>query len=153
MNNQNFKTKIVETKTNFITLFQSLSIAVLLMSKASGVMAQEKKAVDLKDFKIIIEHTEDGVKMQGIEGSAWIDLSFDLNNDRSQAVDEYGAIILEEASSVKDKNLADFLFTITRTEDGLKLKGIEGTAWTDLSFPLGKNHKQAIDQNGMTSLD
>ena len=143
----------MKTTVNLKKQFNYVLAVFLALNICSKLMAQEKKAVDLKDFKIIIEHTEDGIKMQGVEGSAWIDLSFDLNNDRIQAVDEYGAIILEEASSVKDKNLADFLFTVTRTEDGLKLKGIEGTAWTDLSFSLGKNHKQAIDQNGMTSLN
>jgi hypothetical protein len=45
------------------------------------------------------------------------------------------------------------LFTITKTNDGIVLKGIEGTAWTDLSFSLSENGRQAIDQFGMTKLN
>jgi len=80
-------------------------------------------------------------------------LSFTINNDRPQAIDEYGMTDLDNVSSNKDSNLADFLFTITRTDKGIEFKGLEGTAWTDLSFSLAENGKQAIDQNGMTKLD
>ena len=44
----------------------------------------------MKDFKIIIEKTDNGIKMKSEKGSAWINLSFSLNNYRAQAVDEYG---------------------------------------------------------------
>jgi len=60
---------------------------------------------------------------------------------------------LEKNSSDKDANLADFLFTISKTENGIVLKGIEGTAWTDLTFSLDENGRQAIDQLGMTKLN
>ena len=108
---------------------------------------------ELKDFKIIIEKTDYGIEMKSIEGSAWTDLSFNLNNNRPQAVDEYGITELNNVSKNKDKNLADFLFTINETENGIELKGIEGTVWTDLKFSLDKNKKQAIDQYGMKSLN
>ena len=88
-----------------------------------------------------------------VVGSAWLDLSFSLNNDRPQAVDEYGMTELKNVSENKDEKLADFLFTITKTENGIELKGIEGTAWTELKFSLAENKKQAIDQFGMTSLN
>jgi hypothetical protein len=60
---------------------------------------------------------------------------------------------LEKNSSDKDANLADFLFTISKTENGIILKGIEGTAWTDLTFSLVEDGRQAIDQFGMTKLN
>ena len=60
---------------------------------------------------------------------------------------------LENLSEIKDNNFADFLFTITKTENGIELKGIEGTAWTELKFSLAENGKQAINQNGMTRLN
>jgi hypothetical protein len=80
-------------------------------------------------------------------------LSFNLKNDQTQAIVEYGMTELNKVSSKKDSNLADFLFTITKTDSGIKLKGIEGTAWIDLSFSLTKNKKQAFDQYGVTILD
>jgi hypothetical protein len=58
---------------------------------------------------------------------------------------------LDKVSSEKDANLADFLFTVSKTENGLVLKGIEGTAWTDLRFSLPENGKQEIDQYGMVN--
>jgi hypothetical protein len=100
-----------------------------------------------------VENTENGIKMQSIEGGAWINLSFSIKNDQPQAIDEYGLTELEKISPKKDTNLADFLFTITKTEKGIVLKGIEGTAWTDLSFSLTEKEKQAIDQFGMTKLN
>ena len=89
--------------------------------------------------------------MQGVKGSVWTNLSFDLNNDRPQAIDEYGMTALGKVSKDKDSNLTDFLFTVTRTKDGILLKGIEGTAWTELKFALSENSSQVIDQFGMTT--
>lgn len=60
---------------------------------------------------------------------------------------------LKNVSKNKDENLADYLFTITTTENGIKLRGIEGTTWTELEFSLPDNGKQAIDKFGMVSLN
>jgi hypothetical protein len=127
-------------------------MALIFLTATSELLAQEKTA-ELKEFKIIVEKTDGGIKMKSEKGSAWIDLSFSLNNDRPQAVDEYGMTELNNVSKNKDENLADFLFTITKTANGIELKGIEGTAWTELKFSLAENKKQAIDQFGMTSLN
>lgn len=143
----------MKTKSNIKRLIQNLLIALVVLTVSSELVAQEKKSTELKDFKVVVEKTENGIKMQSIEGSAWIELSFDINNDRPQAIDEYGMTELDKVSSSKDSNLADFLFTLTKTESGITLKGIEGTAWTDLSFSLAENGKQAIDQYGMTELN
>ena len=143
----------MKTKLNFRKLITNTLIAAFILTASSGLIAQEKKSDDLKSFKVVVEKTDNGIKMQGVEGSAWIDLSFSINNDRPQAIDEYGMTELNKISSDKDSNLADFLFTITKTENGIILKGIEGTAWTDLSFSLLEKGKQAIDQFGMTKLN
>lgn len=141
----------MKTKLNFKRPFLTLILALLFLTTTSHLIAQEKKA-DLKDFKIIVENTDNGVKMKSNKGSAWIDLSFNLN-DQPQAVDEYGMTELKNVSENKDKNLADFLFTITKTESGIQLKGIEGTAWTELKFSLTDNKKQAFNQFGMINLN
>ncbi|PKP25203.1 MAG: hypothetical protein CVU06_04325 [Bacteroidetes bacterium HGW-Bacteroidetes-22] len=143
----------MKTKWNFKKLITDLLIAVFVLTASSELIAQEKKTTDLKNFKIVIEKTDSGIKLKSIEGSAWIDLSFSLNNCRPQAVDEYGMTALNKVSPGKDTNLADFLFTIAETEDRIVLTGIEGTEWTDLSFSLVENGKQAIDQYGMAKLD
>lgn len=143
----------MKTKLNFKKLISNTLIALFILTASSELVAQEKKSDDLKNFKVVVEKTDNGIKMQSVEGSAWIDLSFSINNDRPQAIDEYGMTELNKISSDKDSNLADFLFTITKTKKGIVLKGIEGTAWTDLSFSLLENGKQAIDQFGMTKLN
>ncbi|SDU12201.1 hypothetical protein SAMN04487762_1928 [Polaribacter sp. Hel1_33_78] len=143
----------MKTKLNFRKLITNTLMAAFVLTASSELIAQEKKADDLKSFKVVVEKTENGIKMQSIEGSAWVDLSFSINNDKPQAIDEYGMTELNKISSDKDSNLTNFLFTITKTENGIVLKGIEGTAWTDLSFSLLENRKQAIDQFGMTKLN
>jgi hypothetical protein len=140
----------MKTKSTFTGLLTKSLIAMILLTLSSEIMAQDQSSSDLKDFKITIEKTDNGVEMHSSEGSAWIDLSFRLNNYQTQAVDEWGMTALDKVTEDKDENLADFLFTLTKTENGIELKGLEGTAWTDLSFTLSENGKQMIDQFGMT---
>lgn len=143
----------MKPKLNSKKLIPNLLIALFVLTSSFDLLAQEKESHDLKDFKIVLERTDKGFKMQSNNGSAWFDLSFSLNFDLPQAIDEYGMTKLDKISSDKDANLADFLFTITITESGIVLKGIEGTAWTDLRFSLAENEKQAIDQFGMKKLN
>lgn len=138
-------------KLNFRRLLSIGMIALFFLTISSGLMAQEKQA-ELKDFKVVLEKTDDGIKMKSKQGSAWIDLSFRLDNYKTQAVDEWGMTALDKVSEDTHEKLADFLFTVTKTENGIELKGLEGTAWTELTFNLGMNKKQAIDQLGMASL-
>lgn len=128
-------------------------IVLFILAINFELSAQETQTSDLKKFKIVIEKTDNGVKMLSLQGSAWRDLTFNIKNDQSQAIDEFGMTELDKNSTEKDLKLADFLFTITKTEKGIVLKGIEGTAWTDLSFSLGNNERQAIDQLGMKNLN
>ena len=140
----------MKTKPTMNSLFTNSFIAVFLLTLSSGLMAQNQNFSDVKDFKIKIEKTDNGLKMQSLKGSAWVDFSFSLPNDRPQIIDEYGMTQLDKVSTNKDANLADYLFTITKTKNGIKLTGIEGTAWKELSFTLTKNGQQMIDQFGMT---
>ena len=142
----------MKTKINLKKPMSTIIIVLLCFSVTSQLLAQEK-TTELKEFKVIIEKTNIGINLKSERGSAWLDLSFSLNNYQPQAVDEYGMTDLKSISNNKDENLADFLFTITKTEKGIELKGIEGTAWTELKFTLPNNKKQAINQYGMTSLN
>ena len=126
----------MKTKLNFTRLLLNLLITLFVITASSCLMAQEKKPTDLKDFKIVIEKTKNGIKMQSFKGSAWINLTFSINNNNTQAIDEYGMTTLDQISSEKDANLADFLFTISITENGIAL-------------PV--NGKQEINQFGMVN--
>jgi len=117
------------------------------------VNANQATSKNLKDFKIVFEKSARGIQMRSLQGTAWIDLSFSLENNKPQAINEYGMTTLQKGASSKDAALANFLFTITKTENGITLKGIEGTVWTGLSFSLTKNSKQVVNQYGVTTID
>lgn len=139
----------MKTKLTFRSLLLSLLAALSFLTFSSQVIPQQPSSSDLKDFKITIEKTRNGLKLCSSQGSSWIDISFSLQKNSAQAIDEYGMTKLNNVSPIKDLQLADYLFTITKTNDGIKLIGIEGTAWKELSFSLPKNKKQTINQYGM----
>lgn len=143
----------MKTKLNLNKVITYIFTLVFLLNLSSVLIAQEKELSDLKDFKFLIERTEEGIKMQSIRGTAWIDLSFRLKNDKTQAIDEYGMLKLKRFTFFKGSKTLELLFTISKTEHNIILKGIKGTAWTELSFPLSKNEIQAIDQFGMAEED
>ena len=149
--NKRTEIKIIDMKTklNFKQLIIDVLIVVFVLTASSELLAQEKKSTDLKDFKVLVEKTDNGIKMICENGCAWKELTYSINDYKPQAIDEYGMTELNKNSLDKDSNLTDFLFILTKTEKGIKLKGIEGTARTDLSFSLSKNKQKAIDQLGM----
>ena len=140
----------METKSKIGKVFTIALIAFFGMTITSESSAQKESSTDLKEFKITIERTHNGLKMQSEKNSAWIDLGFHLANNKPQAIDEFGMTQIENVSTTKDPHLADFLFTISIKKDQVTLTGFEGTAWKELSFPLEKNGKQSINQFGMT---
>lgn len=130
-----------------------LLLVVAFFGSTTAMTAQEQATITLRPFKIVISQTADGLQLYSSKGSAWVEVAFSLESDTPQAIDEYGMTTLATVATRKDHNLADFLFTITKTENGIVLKGIEGTAWTALEFTLSNNQSQAIDQLGMTGLE
>jgi len=109
-----------------------------------------KKEDAIKPFKIQVEKNEKGIKLKCLEGCAWIDLTFDKNNYQPQTVNEFGMVNPDGKQPISDSSLADFLFTISKTEDGIELIGKEGTAWKELKFKLNNYQPQLIDQMGMS---
>jgi hypothetical protein len=140
----------MKTKSKIEKLLIIALINLCLMTVSIASIAQKKISAKLKEFKIKIEKTDNGLKMHSDKGCAWTDLSFSLSNNQSQVIDEYGMTQLGKVATNKDPKLADFLFTITKTKEGITLTSIEGTAWKELSFTLKKNSSQTIDQLGMT---
>jgi hypothetical protein len=140
----------MKAKFKFTRIFPSSIIVLFLLTINSELKAQVQQSTDLKDFKITIEKTPNGLKMQSLTGSAWIDLSFTIANDNPQAINAFGMTELDKKNSVEDPNLADYLFTITKTKNEIILTGIEGTAWQELSITLPKNGKLTVDQFGIS---
>ena len=134
-------------------LLPLLLFTLLLALAPAGLFSQDQQEKEYKDFKISIQNTADGVKLRSTRGSAWITLSFNLDIGEAQAIDEYGMTRVGRVYNKKNPELADFLFTLTKTEEGILLKGIEGTAWTELRFSLRSGQKQRFDAYGMTKLN
>jgi len=70
-----FKIIDMKTKMNIKRVISNLLIAVFVLTASSELIAQENKSTDLKNFKIIVEKTEKGIKMQSIQGSAWLHIT------------------------------------------------------------------------------
>jgi len=134
-------------------LIFSITVFVFSLGVSSTLMAQDSQSTELKDFKLVIEKTEDGIKLQCKKGAAWKELSYRTCDFKEQAIDEFGMTSVNKKTLKSDSKLADFLITIKQTDRGISLKGIKGTAWTDLSFSLSDKGTQSIDQNGMTLLN
>lgn len=142
-------------KTLFLT---ELKITKLLMIVAfvfagASLKAQNDKLPDLKDFKIVIENTANGLKMQGIEGTVWTDLEFTLLKNQPQAVNTYGMTKVNDLPIDVDDKYTHFLFTVTKTGNGVELKGIEGTAWKELGITFSfDSEKVMLDQFGIKTI-
>ena len=127
----------------------TLLVTILVAFLTFNLKAQEKQSGTLENFQISIESTKNRIKLQSEEGSAWLSLSFNIDDYQPWAVNQFGMTKTDSSSSKKESKLADYLFTISKNKDKIVLKGVKGTAWKDLSFSLRKNQKVVINQFGM----
>ncbi|SEA03157.1 hypothetical protein [Bizionia paragorgiae] len=142
----------MKTVPNFKALIKTVCISACLVLGSTELMAQDKNSQQPNDFRIIIEKSGNQIKMESDKGAAWVKLSLSPDNTTPQTIDEYGITDVNNVNSKKDPKLADFLFTITKTKNGVKLKGIEGTDWKDLEFSLIADQKQMINRSGVLQL-
>jgi hypothetical protein len=121
--------------------------AFLMIAAYNSVFSQSETTPELTKFLILVETTDDGIKLTGQQGCVFKELTFTLKADKSQAIDQFGMTSKEESKG------SSFLFTIKKTKDGLSFEGLKGTYFKKLSFscPKGNCH-QAIDQRGMTEV-
>jgi len=100
---------------------------------------------DLPEFSLLIVKTGKGeIRLTGIKSCNFITLNY--SGQARQVIDECGMV------GPNDERVSKFRFEITKTKEGLALKGITGTAWKELSFsgPDGLC-MQVINQNGMVN--
>ena len=121
---------------------------VLGFSHCTSKLSTNKKTPH--KFLILIERTENGLKLTSSEGCAWSELSFTISQDMQQTVSQLGMTTPDQTSTKDNNGLYDFLIVFTKTKDGISLVGKKGTAWTQLKFtcPVGNCH-QYIDLSGM----
>ena len=125
--------------------FLALFVVICLGNSAN---AQTSCNLEASKFILLVENTEDGVKLTSNKGCAFAELTFSLREGQVQEIDQFGMRSAND-KAVKDKSLASFRFTVKKTKDGFAFEGIEGTSWKKLSFTCPVNTSQLIDQNGM----
>lgn len=133
-------------------LLQLIILTFIITFSTSDLYAQENKEIQLTDFFLDVQNSDnDKIIMECKEGCAWKSLSYNLSdNSKPQAIDKYGMTDLDKINPQKDADLFNFLFTVERKRNKLIFKGVEGTAWTELSFSISPQEEQAINQMGMT---
>ncbi len=127
-----------------------LFLVLLSLVVPSGVFAQSA-APAVADFAFVVRTSANSINLTCTTGCAWKTLSFSARVDGApQAVDQNGMVRSRGKGSEEQPGLANFLFTIQRTADGVKLQGKRGSAWNSLSFscPTGRC-EQAVDRYGM----
>lgn len=127
-----------------VTFGITLSL-LLMIGTYNSVFSQTETTSELSKFLILVETTDDGIKLTGQQGCTFKELTFTIKAGNSQAIDQFGM------TSPEGSKGSNFLFTIKKTKDGLSFEGLKGTYFKKLSFncPKGNCH-QAIDQSGMT---
>ena len=116
----------------------------LLILSTSNSFSQQKSSTNLSEFIITISQNENSILLESSDGCAWKELKFDTQKE--QGIDNFGI----SNSDASDNDLK-FYFTLVRTKTGLKLKGIKGTTWKELSFTVEKNKKYEITKSGVKS--
>src|SRR6188768_1329736 len=94
-------------------------IIAFIIGASYAVFSQVNFETKTSKFLILVETSEDGVKLTSQEGCAWKELTFTLSQDKPQAIDQYGMTSLSKSKPTEDKNLANFLFIIKRTKEGI----------------------------------
>jgi hypothetical protein len=136
---------------NSQTILNILLYALLLLGTSSRALAQEDVHVKVAKFSILVETVGDEIKLSCSEGCAWKQLSFSSSVKKdAQAVDQFGMTTIPRNALKEDPLIANFLFTIKRTKEGVTLEGKEGTIWPSLTFDCpGGKCKHPIDGWGM----
>jgi len=132
--------------SSFSHLFITAFVIVIGLSNVSLT----KPVKEVSAFSFLVQNTEDGLKLISKSGTAWKEVTFSLEENKSQAINQFGMASIEKEYAPKDSRLANFLFTVKKTKDGLAFEGIRGTAWKNLSFSCDKKGcNQLINQYGM----
>lgn len=141
----------MKTATSF-TILRFLFCCIFILGVSSQVSAQEEDNNDLTEFLIKIEATKSHIKLNCVTGCDWKELQYTTTSaNLMQAINRSGMADLTERDLLREADSTDFIFLIERTNIGLTLKGLEGTAWKELSFNCPEGECiQMIDQMGMS---
>lgn len=126
---------------------------MLLILLNINTFAQGSKPNKPKKFAITIENVgNDVLKFKCPSNCAWLELSFYSKYKPMELLDEYGMTTVGYSRTTIDERLADFLFSVDLKDDKIFLKGLHGTAWTELNFPLPTGGIRTFNETGVEEL-
>lgn len=124
-----------------------------LSDKESGLKqlpAETQTPEGLAEFLILIETRGDETIITGKKGCEWNRLGFNFNGSKA-FIDQNGVFRDENSLRSSSENSIEFIISIKRTENGVSLEGLKGTAWNSLYFPQDRGDIFiAINQLGKT---
>ncbi|MCZ8020509.1 MAG: hypothetical protein O9302_08305 [Cyclobacteriaceae bacterium] len=134
----------MKTQTKMRVAF--LSVLLLVFTSASSLNLIE---FNNGKFVIELEKTETGLKLIGVKGTAFKELTFSLRDKYKQRIDEYGMVMKETSANGVDANLADFEFSIEKINNEYHLVSKKGTGWEQLKFTFSINNKAELNESGI----
>ncbi|MFN5555522.1 MAG: hypothetical protein ACK48F_04870 [Chryseotalea sp.] len=134
----------MKTQTKMRVAF--LSVLLLVFTSASSLNLIE---FNNGKFVIELEKTETGLKLIGVKGTAFKELTFSLRDKYKQRIDEYGMVMKETSANGVDANLADFEFSIEKINNEYHLVSKKGTGWEQLKFTFSINNKAVLNESGI----
>lgn len=131
--------------------FFRLTVLALILTSAT-LFSQDEIAELPAEFNIVIESSKKNIKLVCLQGCNWKELHYrNTSANILQAVNRYGMIDLTQREVMQSDNVNDFLFTIETSANSIRLKGMVGTAWKELSFDcIDLQCKRVINANGVT---
>lgn len=134
---------MVKTKN---TTYLLLTALLMVFLPGNNSFAQVEKSDKVTPFEIHVTQTRKGIDLVCKEGCAWQRLTFNTPNKyKPQAINRFGMIKDSDAKLSND----NFAFTIQKTDKGMSLNTIQGTAWLDLSFSMKNGQERKLTELGI----
>ncbi len=124
-------------KSNLNFMSKVILLFLLLAGISNGIISQTKETIKSDGFLILIETTNETIKLTSQKGCAWKELSFTLNVNEIKSIDQFGVTPMKNVQKNKEStgdNNGNFHFTIKRVGNGLSFEGLKGTTWKKLSY-------------------
>lgn len=130
--------------------FIRLTVLALIVTSTTLFSQEQIEEVPV-EFNIRIESSKKAIKLVCLQGCNWKELHYRTTSANIlQAVNRYGMIDLTQRDVMQSEYVNDFLFTIETSANSIRLKGMEGTAWKELSFDcLDLQCKRIINAYGI----
>jgi hypothetical protein len=132
-------------KVKIQNLIANALIGAFFLMTSNMTLTAQKTNQQIKHFNITMERSNNKIVMKCSEGCSWKDLSYENDQD-FQTINEFGMTNIDDDQA---DNNESFLIKITKTDSEIKLKGLKGTVWTDLSFSLTNSQIAIIDEKGV----